>query len=330
MKKSHPSLSGKTVVITGASSGIGRATALAFAKKGANLVLAARGEEALKSIAQSCEELGATVRFHQTDTSVAEEVQRLAEQATQINGRIDVWVNNAGVLALGPLEKTPAEVIDGVIKTNLLGYIHGAHAVLPIFKKQKRGVLINNISIGGWVAAPYGVAYSASKFGLRGMAEALQGELAEFPEIYVCALYPGFQTTPGVLHAANYMGMELTTPPPSFDPNKLAHSIVKVAENPQNASYTDWSTVFARAAYGLFPTLTRTIMGSMMRFVKKEAPATPPTAGNVLHPLSQAMRIQERTPAQRKLKKMKVLSAAALGATALWLVLRPKAEASEG
>ena len=325
MKKSNPSLSGKTVVITGASSGVGRATALAFAKKGAHLVLAARGEEALQSVAQACEELGAPVRVIQTDVSVAEEVQRLAEQATQINGRIDVWVNNAGVLALGPLEETPAEVIDGVIKTNLLGYLHGAHAVLPIFKKQKKGILINNISIGGWVAAPYGAAYTASKFGLRGLTEALQGEVSNFPHIHICALYPGFQATPGIKHAANYMGVAVSTPPPAFDPNKLARSIVRIAEEPQNAAYTDWSAVVARAAYGLFPALTRNLMGSMMRFVRKEAKEIPTGSGNVLHPISQDMRIHEKAPAQRKLAKAKLLGAAALGATVLWMALRRKA-----
>lgn len=323
MKKSNTSLSGKTVVITGASSGVGRATAIAFAKKGANLVLAARGEEALQSIAEACEALGVQVLRLQTDVSVAEEVQRLADAATQLNGHIDVWVNNAGVLALGPFEQMPADVLDQVIKTNLLGYMHGARAVLPIFKKQKRGVLINNISIGGWVAAPYGAAYSASKFGLRGLTESLQGELAAYPHIHVCGLYPGFQDTPGIKHAANYLGVEVSTPPPNFDPNKLAHSIVKIAANPENAAYTDWSAVFARAAYALFPSFTRNIMGTMMRFVQKEADSKATTSGNILHPVDHDMRIEGESPAHRKIKKAKILGAAALGGAALWWILRP-------
>lgn len=329
MKKSNTSLSGKTVVITGASSGVGRAAAIAFAKKGANLVLAARGAEALQSIAESCEALGVRVVHLQTDMALAAEVQRLAEAATQLNGRIDVWVNNAGVLALGPFEKMPADVIDGVIKTNLLGYMHGAHAVLPIFKKQKKGILINNISIGGWVAAPYGTAYSASKFGLRGFTESLQGELKPYPNIHVCGLYPGFQDTPGIKHAANYMEVEVSTPPPNFDPVKLARSIVQVAENPENAHYPDWSAVFARVAYGLFPALTRNIMGSMMRFVRKEGKAIPADSGNVVHPVDHDMRIEGSSRAQRKVKKVKMLGAAALGGVALWMLLRPRGKASQ-
>ncbi len=321
------SLSQKTVVITGASSGVGRAAALAFARKGANLALAARGAEALQSIAQECEALGAKVLSIQTDMAKAEDVQRLAEQALQHNGRIDVWVNNAGVLALGALDETPAEVIDGVIGTNLLGYLHGAHAVLPIFKAQKAGILINNISIGGWVAAPYGAAYTASKYGLRGMVEALQGEVAKFPNIHICALYPGFQSTPGIKHAANYLGVELTTPPPAFDPNKLAASMVSVAENPVNATYPDWSAVFAKTAYTLFPSLTRNIMGSMMRFAKKKGTPTEKSAGNTLGPVAHDMRIQEKKGVPSKARQAKMLGAATLGAVALWMIVRPKEKA---
>lgn len=329
MKKSNTSLSGKTVVITGASSGVGRAAAIAFAKKGANLVLAARGAEALQSIAEACEALGVKALPIQTDMTIAEEVQRLAEQATQLNGRIDVWVNNAGVLALGAFDKMPVEVIDGVIKTNLLGYIHGAHAVIPVFKKQKRGTLINNISIGGWVAAPYGTAYSASKFGLRGLTESLQGELKPYPNIHVCGLYPGFQDTPGIKHAANYLGVEVSTPPPNFDPKRLARSIVKVAENPENARYTDWSAVMARAAYSVFPALTRTIMGGLIRLVRKKAQEAPTNPGNVLHPVDHDMRIEGSSRTQRKLKRAQLLGAVALGGVALWLAMRPRGKASQ-
>ena len=193
MQKSLPNLrpmQGKTVVITGASSGVGRAAALEFAKAGAHLVLAARGLEGLQTIQESCQKWGGDIRIQQTDVTVSEEVAQLAAVASQVTGVIDVWVNNAGVLAVGPLEEMPAAVIGSVIKTDLLGYIYGAHAVLPYFKKQKRGVLINNISIGGFVPAPFGTAYTAAKFGLRGMVEALAGELARFPDIHVCALYP--------------------------------------------------------------------------------------------------------------------------------------------
>ncbi|MDR6486781.1 NAD(P)-dependent dehydrogenase (short-subunit alcohol dehydrogenase family) [Chryseobacterium vietnamense] len=189
----RPPFFGETVVITGASSGIGKATAEAFAEQGADLVLAARGEEALTETAELCRKLGATVIAVPTDTSVAEDVQNLVREALEFTGKIDYWVNNAGVLAFGKFEEIPVDVSDQIVKTNLLGYMHSAHAVLPVFKKQKKGVLLNNISIGGWMPAPYGTAYTASKFGVRGMVETLQGEVSDFPDIHICALYPGFQ-----------------------------------------------------------------------------------------------------------------------------------------
>jgi NADP-dependent 3-hydroxy acid dehydrogenase YdfG len=324
MKKAAPSLSGKTVVITGASSGVGRATAIAFAKKGANLVLAARGADALQSIADSCTALGVRAIPIQTDMTIAKEVTRLAEQALQLNGRIDIWVNNAGVLALGALDEMPADVIDGVIKTNLLGYLHGARAVLPVFKKQQKGTLINNISIGGWVAAPYGAAYTASKYGLRGMVEALQGEVNTFPHIHICALYPGFQDTPGVKHAANYLGVQPANPPLNFNPNRLAAAIVNVALRPTTSTYPDWSAVLARGAYALFPGLTRTIMAGLMRLAQRKGTPSNTYPGNVLHPVAHDMRIQAKTSSQRIARKAKMLTAAAIGATVLWMVMRPK------
>ncbi len=133
-----PPFFGETVVITGASSGIGKATAEAFAEQGADLVLAARNEEALKETAEICRSLGVAVLAVPTDVSVAEEVAHLVNEALQFSGKIDYWVNNAGVLAFGKFEEIPVDVTDQIIKTNLLGYMHSAHAVLPIFKRQKK------------------------------------------------------------------------------------------------------------------------------------------------------------------------------------------------
>jgi NADP-dependent 3-hydroxy acid dehydrogenase YdfG len=162
----------KTIVITGASSGVGRATALAFANYGAKLVLAARREDALKELVKACKEQGGLAIGVPTDVTDAEAMQNLATIANEFGGGIDVWFNNAGVLAAGPFETTPIEVHQQVIETNLLGYMKGAHAILPYFKNQQKGVLINNISVGGWFPVPYGVSYSASKFGLCGYSEA--------------------------------------------------------------------------------------------------------------------------------------------------------------
>jgi short-subunit dehydrogenase len=140
-----------------------------------------------------------------------------------------------------------------------MGYIHGAHAVLPYFKQQQSGVLINNISIGGWFPVPYGVGYSASKFGLRGYSEALRGELARFPYIYICDLFPAFLDSPGIQHAANYTGRILRPAPPVYDPQRLARVIVSTARHPKKSVSFGSITPLLRLTHFLMPGVTRYI-----------------------------------------------------------------------
>lgn len=321
MKETYTStLNGRTVVITGASSGIGRAAAEAFAREGCNIVLAARGREALDETAQLCRDLGAVALAVPTDVSVAGDVQQLAQTALQFNGRIDVWVNNAGVMATGMLEDMPIEAVDQIIKTNLLGYLHGAHTVLPIFKKQQDGVVINNISIGGWMPAPYGTAYSASKYGVRGMVESLQGEVSHFPNIHVCAMYPAIQRSTGNMHSAKYSGFSSKIPPLSFDPRVLAAAMVKTAKYPRKEVYTDWSSVLFKTVYGMFPkTVVNTASAAMRMMMKKDAPEG--TNGNILTPSAEPHRIYGETmlPPPSKTSKLIMLSGLlAAGAVMLW------------
>lgn len=274
-------LTGQVVVITGASSGAGKAAALSFAEAGAHVVLAARRAEALAETARACAAQGVRAMPVVTDVTDAGAVKRLAEAALQVTGRIDVWVNNAGVLAVGPFDRTPVESIDRVVQTNLLGYLHGAHAVLPQFKKQRKGILINNISIGGFVPAPYGVAYTASKFGLRGMTEALQSEISGYPDIHVCALYPSFLDTPGIQHAANHLGVKVKAAPPVFDPLRVARAMVELAQKPRSQSWPDWAGPLFRAGYGLMPGLTRWLAAAGLGAYRKTAEPAAATDGNL-------------------------------------------------
>lgn len=272
-----------TIVITGASSGVGKAMALELAQHGAKLVLAARREKALDEVVNECNGLGAMAIAVPTDMRSVESIQQLATKADAFGGAIDVWINNAGVLAAGPLEEVPAEVNEDVIKTNLLGYMHSAHTVLPYFKQQKQGILINNISVGGWFPTPYGAAYTASKFGIRGFSESLKGELSEYPDIHICDLYPGFLDTPGMQHAANYTGKYLKPAPPVYDPYKVAKAVVQVINDPRSRTTIGATTTMLKLAFQLFPALTRTITSSVIRRYLKQADATELTSGNILH-----------------------------------------------
>src|SRR3954449_2632867 len=170
-------LSTSTVVITGASSGIGRATALAFAEAGSNVVLAARREEPLRAAAQECERRGASALAVPTDVRDAAAVNRLGSAAAERFGRIDVWVNNAAVTLFSRFEAAPADLWREVMETNFFGYANGARAVLPVFRSQGGGTLINTGSVNSYVGAPYVSSYVASKHAIRGFAECLRDEV---------------------------------------------------------------------------------------------------------------------------------------------------------
>lgn len=290
----NSTLKGKTVVITGGTSGIGRAAAEAFALEGCHIIIGARGQDALDETVQLCRDLGVIALGVSTDVSDAAQVQYLAETALQYNGRIDIWVNNAGVMATGKLEDMPAEVIEQIVRTNLLGYLHGARTVLPIFKKQGDGVLLNNISVGGWMPAPYGTAYSASKFGVRGMVETLQGEVSDYPDIHICGLYPGIQRSTGNMHSAKYSGFSAKIPPLSFDPRELAATMVQMAKNPKKEVYPDWSGYVFKKLYGLFPKTIINAATAGMRLMMS-IQNRPETNGNVMAPSSEPHRIYGET-----------------------------------
>jgi short-subunit dehydrogenase len=283
MNTSQPDMRTKTIVITGASSGVGKAMALELAQYGAKLVLAARRQDALNELVAECNHRGALATAVLTDIRSADSIHQLASKAFQFGGSIDVWINNAGVLAFGAFEEIPAQVNEDVIKTNLMGYVHSAHTVLPYFKEQGYGILINNISVGGWFPTPYGAAYTASKFGIRGFSESLKGELNEYADIHVCDLYPGFLDTPGIQHAANYTGKMLKPAPPVYDPQKVARAVVALINNPRSRVTIGAAAVFLHLAFSLFPALTRNITASVIRSFLKQADPTEHSSGNILH-----------------------------------------------
>jgi short-subunit dehydrogenase len=279
------SLQQKTIVITGASSGSGRAAALEFAKHKAKLVLAARNIEALNKLVVECGETGAQAIAVQTDVTEANSMKKLAAAANEFGGSIDVWINNAGVLAAGEFTETPVEVHQQVIKTNLIGYINGAHAALPYFKKQRYGVLINNVSVGAWFPVPYAVGYSASKFGLRGFSEALRGELTKHPHIHICDMFPAFLDTPGIQHAANYTGKILRPAPPVYDPQRVARSMVLLARHPEKNVTVGSVAGLLRVAHFLMPGVTNFITSKVMETYFRHADTAPANSGNLFNPV---------------------------------------------
>ncbi len=326
MKSDHRterSLEGKTVVITGGSSGVGRATAEAFALEGCNVVVAARGKEALDETVVLCRDLGAVALGIPTDVSIAADVQNLADQAMQFNGRIDIWINNAGVMASGKFEEIPMELNEQVIKTNLFGYMHGAYSVLPVFKRQKEGILINNISIGGFMPAPYSAVYSSTKFGIRGMMECLHGEISDFPDVHICNMYPQIQRSTGNMHSAKFSGLDFKVPPFAADPRDTAAKFVELAKAPQKEMFPDIMSKILTTAYKILPKPVINTASAGMRFMMKVKNA-PPDTGNILQPSPEPHRIYGETILPVMSKKTKVAAMAGLGLGLAFMFLKSK------
>jgi short-subunit dehydrogenase len=311
---SNKPLQEKVVVITGATSGAGRAAALEFAKHQCTLILAARNETALNDIAAECEAFGASVKTVPTDVTDANAVKTLAATAVTFGGTLDVWVNNAAVLAVGEFTRTPVEVHTRVIQTNLLGYLYGAYAALPYFKQQQQGILINNISIGGYMPVPYGIAYSASKYGVRAFTEALRGELYGYKDIHICNLYPAFLDTPGTQHAANYTGVLLKPAPPVFDPMRIAKAMVKLAQQPKPSSMVTGLSPLIKLGYQLAPGLTRRIAATVLTTYFKNAEPATASSGNVFEPVEYGTSVYGgwNSPADAEIRKKRITTAAIL------------------
>ena len=278
-------LKGRSIVITGASSGIGRATALAFARYGCRLVLASRRIGVLEQVAEQCRHARAETITVQTDVTDPEAVQALARATEEAFGRIDVWVNNAGTGVFGGYADAPLALHRKTVEVNLFGAMHGAYAVLPIFLRQGRGTLINNISIGAWCPSPYTAAYTASKFGLRGFSASLRQELLTWPHIHVCSVFPTIVDTPGLEHAANLSGRRINPGPLLYAPEDVADTIVGLAVRPRDEVAVGWPARVAQIAYTVARCPTEWAVGSLMRAIVRRAHFAPPYEGALLHPV---------------------------------------------
>jgi len=321
-------LSEKTVVITGASSGAGRAAAIEFARHGAKIVLASRNMKVLDEAEAECREMGALAFAVQADVTDAQAMKKLAATANEFGGSIDIWINNAGVLAAGEFTETPVTVHDQVIRTNLLGYLHGAYAVMPYFQAQKYGVLINNISVGGWIPVPYGVGYSASKFGLRGFSQALRGELGKYKNVHICDLYPAFLDSPGIQHAANYTGHYLKPAPPVYDPQRLARTMVAVAQHPKKSTTIGSAAAFLRLAHSIMPGTFRAITAKTIETYLNKADRVSETSGNLFATVDYGTSIHGgwNSPADYELRKKTILRSLAIAGVAAGMLLFGRAK----
>jgi NAD(P)-dependent dehydrogenase (short-subunit alcohol dehydrogenase family) len=277
-------VSGMVVLVTGASSGIGRATALQLARPGARLVLASRSAQALAEVERDCAAQGATVLVVPTDVSDPAAVEALFATAVDRFGRVDAVVNSAAVVAYGRLEDVPDEVYDHALEVNLLGTVRVARTALRLFRTQGGGRLVVVGSLLGKIATPYMSSYVAGKWGVHGLVRTLRIEARRTPGVHVSLVSPGSVNTPVYAQAGSFTGRVGRPPPPVDAPEKVARAVVRAIERPRRETSVGLAnslTVFGfRFLSGVFDMLVTLLMdwgGQSLTRVE-------PNAGNVLEP----------------------------------------------
>ncbi|QJX48804.1 SDR family oxidoreductase [Hymenobacter taeanensis] len=235
MKVKLKKLKNQTIVITGASSGIGLVTARMAAKKGAKLVLASRSEDALRQLTKEITQSGGQAVYVVADVSRQEDVQAIAKKAQQQFGGFDTWINNAGVSIYGKIEDIPIEDMRKLFDTNLWGLIYGSLEAAKHLK-SKGGAIINLGSILSDVTAILQTIYSASKHAVKGFTDGLRMELEmDGAPISVTLIQPAAIDTPYPLHAKNYMEREAQHAPPAYAPETVARGILHSCETPERS-----------------------------------------------------------------------------------------------
>lgn len=314
-------LDGAVVVITGGSGGIGKATALRLAPLGARLVLAARGVPALERAATDCRELGAEVLAVPTDVSDESAVAALAAEAVEAFGRIDAWINNAGVMAYGTYDAVPIATHRRIVETNLLGPMYGAMEAVRRFRDQEGvGVIVNVASLYAEMTSPMVSSYVTSKFGLLGFTRVLRRDLYGTDDIAVCCVLPGSIDTPIFRNAGNHHGRTARAIPPVVAPDRVARAIVRCLQHPRKeVRIGAFARVMAKGER-FAPPLYDRVVGPVFRVLGFIDESEAPHDGNVFEPSRDWKRVDggwRNTTARRT-----ALGVAAMTGAAVALVRR--------
>lgn len=273
------------VVITGASSGIGRATAHEFARRGARLVLVARDRDALDATALECRDLGGIALPVVADVGDSVAVDAVGEQTLRHFGRLDVWINCAGIIHFGRLEDNPVEIIDQVLRTNINGCFNGARVAIRQFRQTGSGMLINLSSVLAITAQPYAAAYVASKAAVRALGDSLRQEVADVPGIKVCTVLPYAVDTPIYQRAPNYSGQQAQPVVPRYSAKTVADTIIGLLERPQREVYAGKVGVLAAMAKAVAPPLSDLVVSTAVNTIELSGNSAVPTPGNAFKPV---------------------------------------------
>jgi NAD(P)-dependent dehydrogenase (short-subunit alcohol dehydrogenase family) len=272
----------QTVLITGASSGIGRATALELAGRGARLVLVARGREPLEEAAAEALAAGAqAARVRPADVTDEEAIRAAVDDAVAEFGRLDVVVHAAQVMAYGRIEDVPREVYEQVVDVAVHGTATVARVVLPVFRKQGAGHLVVVNSLLGSIAAPLMGSYVTAKWGQLGLIRVLQQETRDEPGISVSAVQPGGVDTPIYFQGATWAGSTGRPPPPVYSPQRVARTVLSTLDRPRRIVQAGLFNPLITAGFRLVPGVFDALVGPLLQRMAIANDDVPPTEGNV-------------------------------------------------
>jgi short-subunit dehydrogenase len=281
----------QVVVITGASSGIGRDAALRFARRHARLVLVSRRGRVLDDVSAECRRKGAAAAVAvAADISAEAELQAVVDTAFAHFGRIDVWVNNAGVDGYGPLDRMTPDEIRRIFEVNAIGTALGTRAALRAMKPAGRGTIVNVSSVLGEVPQPYAAVYSATKASIRALSAAVRSELAleKHRHIHVSTVIPATTDTPAYRHSANRSDHRLRAMPPVYPVGSAGKAILRAAaKHPRETTANLAGTMFI-PMHRLAPGLTEAELAQLTQRTQFTRGRATGTSGNLFEPFPDA------------------------------------------
>jgi short-subunit dehydrogenase len=295
-------IAGRTYVVVGASSGFGQGTALRLGALRANVVLAARRTDLLEEVANQVRAAGGQALVVTTDVADPAQVEALAEAATARFGRIDVWMNIAGVGAAGPFWEVPVADYSRLVDVNLKGVIYGSHAALRRFLAQGHGTLVNMGSIESQVPLAYHSTYGATKAAVLSLGRSLNEEIRHTGQgrtIKVSTVMPWAVDTPFLQHTANYSG-RADRMAMMDGPEKVVQALVWASIHPREELPVGWKAQAASSSHQLFPDLVERISGNVHRAEMAKGRPTPPTSGSVHQPMAEGRTVEGGIRARMK------------------------------
>lgn len=312
----------QVMVITGATSGIGLTTARLAAERGARLVLAARSRDALDELASELRGKGVQVETVAADVGEIGDVERIGAKAIERFGRIDTWVNNAGISVFGRLEEVKPEDHHRLFQTNFWGTVNGSLEAVRRMKHRGGGAIINVGSEVSERSIPMQGMYASSKHAVKGFTDALRMELEkEGAPLQVTLVKPAAIDTMFAVHARNYMEMEPALPAPVYAPEVVADAILYCAEHPKRDIFAGGAAKMISAGSKAMPALFDRYMNATMFKQQKSDRPTAPNRKDALYKPDPSSELRQRQGMAQKVHKRSIYTRTALRSSPLMTAL---------